>query len=58
MNRNLSPRTKKTVLVAALAIGCSFGTIALAQQVTPPATPSTISHRQETPRLLLLNGQA
>lgn len=43
MNRNFTQPTKKTALVAALAIGCSLGTVASAQQVTPPATPTLIT---------------
>jgi hypothetical protein len=48
MRTNTGPQTKSTarvrrLFVAALALGCAFGTIAHAQNVTPPATPPLIT---------------
>jgi hypothetical protein len=50
MSYNLDQQLKKTarvrrLLVAALALGCAFGTVtnAAAQRITPPTTPSIIT---------------
>jgi len=50
MSYNLSQQTKMTarvrsLFVAALALGCAFGTVthAVAQKITPPTTPPIIT---------------
>src|SRR5260370_22708910 len=56
MSYNVDQQTKKTarvrrLFVAALALGCAFGTVphAQAQHVTPPTSPPSLRHRWETP---------
>jgi hypothetical protein len=56
MNYNLLPLTRKAPLVTALAIGCSFGTLASAQQVMPPPTPTLITPQKGNSAFLLGNG--
>ena len=60
MNHIFHQQTKKpsrggTALVAALAIGCLFGTVnqAAAQTVTPPATPTLITPQEGNTAFLL-----
>jgi hypothetical protein len=48
MTYNIDQQAKKTsrvrkLFVATLALGCAFGTIAHAQTVTPPTTPTLIT---------------
>jgi Protein of unknown function (DUF3455) len=48
MTYNVDQQTKQTarvqrLFVAALALGCALGTIAHAQNITPPATPTLIT---------------
>ena len=39
----IRPGSRVRKFVAALALGCAFGTIAHAQNVNPPATPTLIT---------------
>ena len=62
MSYNLGQQTKKTARVrklfaAALAIGCAFGAVALAQaqSITPPTTPSIITPPEGNSAFLLGN---
>ncbi len=64
MNHIFHQQTKKpsrggTALVAALAIGCLFGTVnqAAAQTVTPPATPTLITPKEGNTAFLLGRAQ-
>ena len=61
MTNNIGQQTRTKVrfgrlFVAALALGCAFGTIAHAQPVTPPPTPMKITPADENSAFLL--GQA